>query len=123
MNYGELKKLATELGIKSFGVPKVELEKLVAEKQGGKPVVEAKKEEVVAPIVAEQTPKKERENANTAIVYNGTREIRRYTVGTHGEGFIEKATEFAQSSGYTVKLLDITKRHKCPACGHAYDSE
>lgn len=70
------------------------------------------------------TPKKEAEKKpeyNTAIVYDGKREIRRYTVEIHGSVFADKAEEFAMARKYQVEYKNAKPMIACPSCGHRFD--
>lgn len=100
MTYKDLQEKAKALGIPHVGVSAEDLKKAVEEAEANSP-----KEE--------KTPEH-----NAAIVYNGTREVRRYTRDTHGKNFADLATEFATDRKYTVKLEQVKSGIVCPSCGH-----
>lgn len=52
------------------------------------------------------TPK-EKKQYNTAIVYRGNHELRRYTVDAHGDKFHDLAKQYAsQSSDRSIELVN-----------------
>lgn len=59
----------------------------------------------------------------TAVVYNGSREVRRYSVEEHGENFEKLAEEFASKRNYSVKLEEAKIGVKCPSCGHVFNPD
>ncbi len=55
-----------------------------------------------------------------AVVYNGSREVRRYSFEDHGKNFNDLAEEFANKRNFTVKLEEVKTGIKCPSCGHVF---
>lgn len=53
-----------------------------------------------------------------AVVYNGSYIVRKYSLETHGEKFIELAKEFASKRKFVVNFEKIKHGIKCPSCGH-----
>lgn len=102
MNYKELQKEAKELGIKSVGVKAEDLAKKIKE--------------------AKQTPQQETSEYNAAIVYDGNREVRRYTAESHGDKFADLAQQFAIKRKYRLELVTLSEGIVCPACGHKFHS-
>lgn len=102
MTYKELQKEAGKLGIKAVGVKADELERLVNEAKNGE-------------------TNNEQSEVNTAIVYRGIHEVRRYSLAQNGENFKELAQEFASSRGYTVSLIFAGEGVVCPNCGHQFN--
>lgn len=103
--YKELQEQAKKLGIKHVGVSAAALEKAIK-------VAES------APAVDKSPNKpKENEDINAAIVYDGKREVRRYTVELHGEDFENNAEGFSKKNGYTIELKNVKPSLKCPNCG------
>ena len=56
-----------------------------------------------------------------AVVYAGTREVRRYSLIDHGESFAKLAEEYAEKVQGTVKLIKAVEGIKCPSCGHIFN--
>lgn len=122
MIYKELQKTAKELGLPFIGIPKRELEESISraqspEKSPTPPVTPAET------VVQEDVAKEVKAKSNTAIVYDGNREIRRYTLDQHGPKFADYALEFIEGRKYTIKFVDFKSQHICPACGHKYDDK
>ena len=112
MTYKELQKEAAALGIKAVGVKKDELEKQV---------MEALQTEVAVPSPKNKTEKKEEptpKDANTAIVLRGSQEVRRYSILSHGDKFVDLANQFAIKNKYRVELVAVSSGIPCPNCGH-----
>lgn len=111
MTYKDLQEKAKALGIPHVGVSAEDLKKAVEAAE--KAQSEDKSEDKPSKTQEEKTPEH-----NAAIVYNGTREVRRYTRDTHGKNFADLATEFATDRKYTVKLEQVKPGIVCPSCGH-----
>jgi hypothetical protein len=107
-SYKELQTQASELGIKSVGVSKVELERLIEEAKSN-PTSAAPSE----------TPKKENE-FNLAVVSDNGREVRRFTLEMHGEGFADIAKMYATKRQLKVELFQDNSGVTCPSCGHKF---
>ena len=106
MKYADLQKKAKSMGLKFVGVSTENLEKSIATAS-----------EKLTPESEEPT------NANTAIVYKGKHEFRRYTKEAHGKGFAKLAKEFAfDREDCIVKLVEAKPQTKCPSCGHEFDA-
>ena len=56
--------------------------------------------------------------ANTAIVYRGKTEVRRYTLDVHGKAFSELAERFAIKNGLRVTVKNMKPGVACVKCGH-----
>ena len=122
MTYKELQKKAKELGLSYVGVSRTELIKSIESAKpqetnpdDNPPPVEKKLDE--KPVIEKPT------GVNTAIIYNGNHEVRRYSLDVHGKNFSDLALEFIKDRKYTIKFADVTKMHVCPACGHKYDDK
>lgn len=107
--YRQLQDKAKALGIPYVGVSAQELEKAIKEAE----TPNEASTETVAPKEKPIKPAK----FNTAIVYDKNREVRRYTLEEHGEGFADLAESFADKKEYRVELKDIEPGRKCPHCG------
>ena len=119
-NYRELTKKAKELGLKYIGVSEENLIKAIAEAENTKAspatiVVTAK--EGASVESSDKVKEFKVEDYNTAIVMDGRKEIRRYTVENHGEDFKSMADDFADKRGYVVTLKDEKPALICPHCG------
>lgn len=101
MKKDELFKLASELGVNT--------ERLTYN-------------EVKSAVVAIQKQHKVKSESNTAIVYRGNHEVRRYDIETHGDEFAVMAGEFAaQYPEYRVVLTIVNKHNAtCPNCGSSF---
>lgn len=138
MNYREMQKRATELGIPANGTQE-ELSKRIQEEEARldetderdsvdeESIDERVDQEDTASTTSEEDsqPVNEEESQkdtdfNTAFVMDGTREVRRYTKMIHKNKFVELAQMFAQKHGYSVKLGDTDVGIVCPACGHRF---
>jgi hypothetical protein len=131
MNYRELQQTAKSLGLPYIGIPRNELESSIARKQGSspssvsastleaeniKPMAKAKSKDSkpAEPVVNKEG---NTDDFNTAIVYDNTREVRRYTKKSHGDSFAELANKFADKKDYKVELKNVKPGIKCPHCG------
>ncbi len=123
MNYKELQQRAKELGLPYVGVSKENLEKSIKEKETSSDVVAddemAKEEKTSHSEKATATAKEV--SYNTAIVMSGGREIRRYTLESHGEDFEKLAREFAGKFNYEVKMDFVVNGVKCPNCSFVFE--
>ena len=121
MTYKELQKAAKELGLPYVGVSKRELEESIktsAIKVEKKPA----KTPPVQPSTDTSTEQKAEEiKGNTAIVLDGNREVRRYSLDVHGPKYAKLAQDFIVDRKYTVKYVDVQMMHTCPACGHKWN--
>jgi len=120
MTYKELQKTAKELGLPFIGIPKAELEESIRNTRNTEVKVEGNALE--APTIPEKI-KEEKIEGNTAIILDGNREIRRYSIDVHGPGYANLAKQFIVGRKYTVKYVDVKMMHTCPACGHKYDNK
>ena len=71
----------------------------------------------------EPKPKSSVNKANVAVVYDGRREVRRYTFEQHGKEFASLAQSFVSkpnNGSYKVELTSDEPRVKCPNCGHRF---
>ena len=117
-NYRELTKIAKELGLKYIGISEENLIKAIAEAEKTKtPEVTASASDSTEPTNKVKEVKEELEDYNTAVVMDGKKEIRRYTVESHGEDFKSMAHDFADKRGYIVALKDEKSALICPHCG------
>lgn len=112
MEYKELQKQAKELGLAYVGVSADDLEKSIQEAQNSSE--DSPKETKSTSKSKEKNVKSE---ANTAVVLDGTREVRSYESSIHGKGFKELAHEFADKRGFQVKLENLEVGIVCPHCG------
>lgn len=103
MNYKELQEKAKGLGLKHVGVSREDLEKQIAEAEGKEG----------SNNNSEVTP-------DTAIIYDGKFEVRRYTLHHHGEDFEKIAKDFAKRNNFTVFMENVGDGINCPACGHRF---
>lgn len=106
--YSNLQKEAASLGLKAVGVTKEELKKMIANAEPKQESTEPEPEKTKSTVV----------KANIAIVRDGTKEVRRYTVNDHGEDFIDLAEVFAGKRKFTVELKYVDFENKCPNCGY-----
>lgn len=111
MTYNQLQKRATEMGMdKVVGKTTEELEKYIAEN---------------APTATQPSPEAveavNQSDFNSATVMDGTREVRKYDLETHGDGFAKLAQEFAGSRGFRVEMGYAKGKTICPSCGHAWN--
>lgn len=121
MTYKELQRTAKELGLPYVGVSRAELSKSIS---SAKPTETPPVEKPTVPVIETEEKSVEKPTGvNTAIVYNGNHEVRRYSLDMHGKNFADLAMEFIKDRKYTLKFVDVTKRHVCPACGHKYDEK
>jgi len=114
MSYKELQEKAKALGLPHVGVSREDLEVAIAE--AGKQVILPVKEpeNATLSIGTQETP-------NAAVVYGKDgREVRTYTLETHGKGFEDLATEFSTSRGFRYEFKTVKPGIKCPACGHRF---
>ena len=73
-----------------------------------------------------EEPREEVESSyNTAVVYRGKSEVRKYTLEIHGEGFKTLAENFIikKGKGYGVVMKEIRPGITCPSCGHVIYEE
>jgi len=109
MKYKDLQKKAKELGLPYVGVSAEALEESVL-KAGAVENGSAKEEDPENPSNSEPEEQKtsgkktKPKDFNTAVVYDGKREVRRYDLETHGEGFADLAEQFAGKKGYSVEF-------------------
>jgi len=125
MKYKDLQKKAKELGLPYVGVSAEVLERSVkkAEAVGNKP---AKEEDPDNPNNSE--PKEQETSGktnkpkdfNVAVVYDGKREVRRYTLGNHGDNFADLAEQFAGHKGYSVEYEKDGPMVVCPNCNYRF---
>lgn len=58
---------------------------------------------------------------NVAVIKFKGNEVRKYTLESHGKGFLKLAKEFVSDRvGYEVEYLVYEKGIKCPSCGHEF---
>ena len=145
MTYKELQKRATQLGLKAVGQTAEALEASIKEAEakgtgnqatqstvpptenqnkkdeenpgGDDSTPPASSPEVPSASEPEKPKKEKAEKPNTAVVYDGKREVRRYTVELHGEDFVKLASEFAKGRGYTVEEKYEDLPQNCRNCG------
>lgn len=124
MSYKDLQNEARGLGIKYVGVSASKLRRAIEQKKAegsSEKAVETPKE------MPQEAPHPENESsnkkANVAVIKNEMKqEIRRYTLEIHGEKFASLAHQFANDRDYDVELIEVTKKHLCPNCGHELES-
>lgn len=121
MTYGELQKLARELGLAYIGVPKAELEVNIKNAQSPKNVATAATAQTPSVSKPVEVEEKKAVEGNTAIVFDGNREVRRYSIDVHGPKFVEYANEFIVGRKYRVEIRFVEMMHTCPACGHKWN--
>lgn len=131
VDYYRLQEIARELGLKSHKVPRTELEAAIREelvKRGQLPPQSEETTSTPPPTPSEDDTKSEDtkteeqktevpEDINTAIIYKGSNEVRRYTLETHGEDFLELAEAFANKNKLKMKLENVIPALRCPSCG------
>ena len=138
LDYKELQQRAKELELPYVGVSEDDLRKSIeeAEKADSTPPSQdppkeevkesqsnkkeqdkkqAKKSENLPTEKKEQDKKPE---GNTAVVMNGTREVRQYTFEVHGKKFPELANQYAETRGFSVVFKEVKPGVSCPNCGH-----
>ncbi len=126
MDYKQLQQKAKKLGLKYGGASKVDLERSIKEAEAKDAVVavnppKAQPSKVLGDATSPVKASAQEEKANTAIVYNANREVRRFTRLQHGEEFKTLAVGYAQRNNYEVKFKDVGKGIICPSCGHEFD--
>jgi hypothetical protein len=77
-----------------------------------------KKEVIVKSSILPDLPTKEVSPDVEAVVYNGSYIVRKYSLETHGEKFVELAKEFASKRKFVVNFEKIKHGIKYPSCGH-----
>jgi hypothetical protein len=77
-----------------------------------------KREVVVKSSILPDLPGNEVSPDVEAVVYNGSYIVRKYSLETHGEKFVELAKEFSSKRKYVVNFEKIKHGIKCPSCGH-----
>ena len=77
-----------------------------------------KREVVVKSSILPDLPGNEVSPDVEAVVYNGSYIVRKYSLETHGDKFVELANEFASKRKYVVNFEKIKHGIKCPSCGH-----
>lgn len=115
MNYRDLQRKATSLGIKSVGVSKEDLEEAIKNAESndtapGKPSVENKQVNEVS------------ENAD-AVIYHGKHKVRTYTLESHGENYVELAKQYVSHpdrEDYRIEFETVVTRLTCPNCGKKF---
>lgn len=121
-SYKDLKKKAKELGLKYIGVSEENLAKAVSEAENTQtpptdtasaPQELSKSEQKREKIMMEDL----NGPYNTAVVMNGNKEIRRYTLEVHGEAFQKMASDFSDKKGYSVVMKEEKPALICPHCG------
>lgn len=115
VSYRDLQKQAKKLGISPVNIPQDELEKQI----------EAAQESVNGGQESDSPPEtsESEEEFNTAVVLEGSREKRRYTLDNHGSEFQNLAKQYAQHRGYRVELTNAQTGIVCPSCGHRFTLE
>lgn len=139
MDYHQLKAKAKELGLPYHKVPRAELEASINAKLNS--AMPPEKVDQYKNSAEESEPKKDNtpniqpqesatseqvsspgpelnKNINTAIILKESNEVRRYTKETHGENFIDLATDYAAKKNLKIKLESLPPAIKCPSCGH-----
>lgn len=125
--YKDLQLKAKELGLPYIGIPREELAASITAKETSSDVVakEGLQDEPSNTSISEPQATAPAEvslkDFNTAIVLNNGREVRRYTIESHGVGFADLANEFAAKRKYTVELKKLEPGIKCPSCGHVFN--
>lgn len=120
MEYKELQNQAKELGLSYVGVSAEDLEKSIREaNEKTEPLASIPHEGKRAKKTKEKS-KVSKSGFNTAVVLDGTREVRRYDASEHGDDFVELANEFAGKRKYEVKLENVEAGIVCPKCGHGF---
>lgn len=121
MTYKELQKQARLLGFPYIGVSKAELENSINISLNKPKVLSTSGTSPTPSVVPTPTVQEKKAEGNTAIVYDGGREVRRYSLDIHGANFAELAKEFIVGRKYTVQIKDVKLMHTCPACGHRWN--
>ena len=135
MTYKEIQEKAAELGISPVvGVSQKDLEEKIAKIEGkGAPASEGSTDSQEPP--KEEAPKKSKSSKKSsksketpkndeakpegdiAIVMNGHREARRYSLKQHGKSFIDNANEYASARGFQIKMTTEVDESRCSECG------
>ena len=123
MTYKEIQRKAKELGLPYIGVTKDELLKSIEgtqEPKAGSGLSNPPTDNppVTTPPVKNEVKSKQGEKKNTAVVYDGNREVRRYSLDVHGSKFADLALSFISDRKYTVEFINVQASHICSACGH-----
>ena len=132
MSYKDLQAKAKELGLKYVGISEKDLKLSIAKKTGAsklakpqlpKPKVENfNKDTNVAPPLEPKTDKEVtslKEKDADAVVYQGKRKIRTYTLERHGKDYVKLAKQYTshpEREGYEIKFETVETRLTCPYC-------
>lgn len=73
-------------------------------------------ESLNAGSIAESKPQESHPEMNIAIVLDGKREVRQYSLDSHGDNFTDLANQFAQKNKFQVKMARKANTIKCPHC-------
>ncbi len=140
MTYTELQEKAKSLGLPSEGLSKKELEQSIQEAENKnasnsetsentpstEPEIEPEEEpKTTTEEVKDNKKPQEKKEApqkkfNAAIVKDGSREIRRYTIEDHGKNFAELAKQYADHKGYRVEHAMVEPDIVCPSCHYRF---
>lgn len=115
MNYRDLQKKAASLGIKSIGVSKEDLEEAIKKAEGGSAVQEK-------PSVDSRKVDELDENPD-AVIYHGKHKVRKYTLESHGENYVELAKQYVSHpdrEDYRIEFETVVTRLTCPNCGKKF---
>jgi hypothetical protein len=115
MTYAELQKKAASLGLQAVGVPKKDLIAAISAAEAGEETGENPTPEAQAP----EKPKPSKK-FNTAIVFNDSNEVRRYSLDQHGKDFLKLANQYADKRKYRVEAVEASAGIVCPGCGHRF---
>ena len=115
MNYRDLQRKATSLGIKSVGVSKEDLEEAIKRVEDGDSVddklgIENKQADEVG------------DNAD-AVIYHGKHKVRAYTLESHGDDYVELAKQYISHpdrEDYRIEFETVVTRLSCPHCGKKF---
>lgn len=115
MKYRDLQRKATSLGIKSVGVSKEDLEEAIKKVEAGNSIddkldIEDKQVDEVS------------DNAD-AVIYHGKHKVRKYTLESHGDNYIELAKQYISHpdrEDYRIEFETVVTRLTCPNCGKKF---
>lgn len=108
VSYRELQEKAKELGLRYVGVSEKELRKSI-------------KEALSSEKSSKETPPKDAD----AVVYQGKRRVRVYSLEQHGQDYIKLAEQFVshpERKDYRIEFEKVESRITCPYCGKKFRS-
>ncbi len=107
MNYKELQAEAKRLGLKYVGVSEEGLKKSIKE----------------AEKASEEPSKENLQKDADAVIYQGKRKVRVFSLEQHGKDYIKLAEQFIshpKRKDYRIEFQIVETRLTCPYCGRKF---